>query len=280
MPSLSDDLLLLLDNLIYLKEIDNDQSVKRVLGIAENQIANGKNPGTGGLEIEDWKKIINAFNAPENSHLKNYVVQNYVPNDNGMRAAAFVDNADAPTDVNIVFRGTGSPYEWHDNGEGGYLTETVQQRKAAEYINSLPKEWGNDLTVTGHSKGGNKAQFVTIVTDRISRCVSFDGQGFSPEFFEKYAKEIAERKDFITSISAKSDYVNVLMIPIAGTRLYIDVEGESFIANHFPHIMLDENGKLLPMGEESDFSKFINDYSMYILMNVTVDSINEILKDL
>ena len=59
----------------------------------------------------------------------------------------------------------------------------------AVYIKNLPKEYGNNITVTGHFKGGNKAQYVTIVTDRIGRCVSFDGQGFSKEFLEFIPQE-------------------------------------------------------------------------------------------
>lgn len=65
------------------------------------------------------------------------------------------------------------------------MSDTIQQERAAEYINNLPLKYGNDLTVSGHSKGGNKAQYVTIVTDRVERCLSQDGQGFSPEFLKK-----------------------------------------------------------------------------------------------
>ena len=101
-----------------------------------------------------------------------------------MRAACFVDDVNNPKDVNIVFRGTGNAYEWRDNGKGGYVSETEQQLRAAKYVEDLPSEWGDAMTVTGHSKGGNKAQFVTIATNRIAKCVSYDGQGFSKEFLE------------------------------------------------------------------------------------------------
>ena len=39
-----------------------------------------------------------------------------------------------------------------------------------------------ELTVTGHSKGANKAMYTTIMCNNVTRCVSFDGQGFSKEF--------------------------------------------------------------------------------------------------
>lgn len=36
----------------------------------------------------------------------------------------------------------------------------------------------DSITVTGHSKGGNKAQYVTVLSDKVDRCISMDGQGF------------------------------------------------------------------------------------------------------
>ena len=35
-------------------------------------------------------------------------------------------------------------------------------------------------------KGGNKAQYVGILSDKVDRVLSLDGQGFSKEFVEKY----------------------------------------------------------------------------------------------
>ena len=46
-----------------------------------------------------------------------------------------------------------------------------------------------NIIVTGHSKGGNKAQYVTInskYNDLIDKCFSFDGQGMSPEAIEAF----------------------------------------------------------------------------------------------
>ncbi len=81
-----------------------------------------------------------------------------------------------------VFRGTGD-FEWEDNFKGGYLAVTPQQKKALDWINSLPYD---NIIVSGHSKGGNKAQFVAYLSDKVSKCVSFDGQGFSKEFAKKH----------------------------------------------------------------------------------------------
>ena len=109
---------------------------------------------------------------------------------NGLRACCFVkENNGNIEDVVAVFRGTSGGNEWKDDLMMANAVSSEIMDDAAIYIKNLPKEYGNNITVTGHSKGGNKAQYVTIVTDRIGRCVSFDGQGFSKEFLEFIPQE-------------------------------------------------------------------------------------------
>lgn len=62
------------------------------------------------------------------------------------------------------------------------------QQDAAEYFDSVMEELGvtdaNNVYVTGHSKGGNQAQFVTLASKNaylVDKCISMDGEGFSPE---------------------------------------------------------------------------------------------------
>lgn len=266
--ALSNAQLLMLDNLIYTKYCKNDATVGDIINNMAKDLDKGKSIEGCMMSNEEWRDLIAVIQ--DEPSLLNYTVQNYENNTNtGMRAACFVDNVENPTDVNVVFRGTSSDYEWHDNGEGGYLSDTDQQQAAAEYVNNLPDKYGNNMTVTGHSKGGNKAQYVTIVTDRIAKCVSYDGQGFSEEFIQKYEDEIAKKSQSIISISASDDFVNCLLYPIAGTKIYIETEGQdNFLHYHKPNILFDDNGNLRPQTEQSDLSKFINEYTTYMVSNL------------
>ena len=280
--ALSNAQLLMLDNLIYTDYVSDGMSVREIITAIEND---GYNISACEMTSSEWKELVAMIkNEPS---LLDYTVTNYLDDDStGMRAACFVNDEANPTDVNVVFRGTNGDYEWHDNGEGGYLSDTSQQQLAAEYVNNLPDSYGNNMTVTGHSKGGNKAQYVTIVTDRITKCVSYDGQGFSEEFLEKYAAEIAKKSQSIVSISASDDFVNCLLYPIAGTRIYIDTEEqENFTHYHKPNILFDDNGNLRSQTEQSDLSKFINEYTTYMISNldepersVTVDGLIALLE--
>ena len=101
---------------------------------------------------------------------------------------------------------------------------TYYQEEALKWYQSLdiPTLTGGDaktITVTGHSKGGNKAKYITILDDSVTRCLSFDGQGFSDEFFKKYERRIAERAYVITNHNVDFDFVNFLLNDV-GERIY------------------------------------------------------------
>ncbi|QNU67815.1 DUF2974 domain-containing protein [Ruminiclostridium herbifermentans] len=143
----------------------------------------------------------------------------------GLEACTFNDTSG---NVFVVYRGTGAG-EWIDNGKGlsGLGVETPQQIEAREYFERIVEANGYDdnnanIIISGHSKGGNKAQYVTITSQYnylINNCFNFDGQGFSPEaiaeFISRYGKEAylqAVNKMF--GFYAENDYVNPLGIPV------------------------------------------------------------------
>lgn len=195
--------------------------------------------------------------------LSHYYIQQFEQK-NGARNVCFTEDLFLPTDVNVIFRGTGNELEWRDNGEGGYLSDTECQKAATAYIAQLPENFGHSMTVSGHSKGGNKAQYVTVTTDRIERCVSFDGQGFSKQFLEKYASEIKSKQDRITSISASNDYVNILFYPIAKRVVYVETKRFSnFSDYHYPEIIL-ENNSLRVTTVQNNSLKVISEYTQWI----------------
>lgn len=282
--ALSNEQLLMLDNLIYTDYCNNGDTVAHIIEKMTDDMNRGKTIDGCEMTNDEWYSIIKAIE--DEPVLLDYSVQNFKEDATGTRAACFVNNVENPTDVNVVFRGTSGDYEWHDNGEGGYSSDTGQQKAAAEYVNNLPQEYGNKMTVTGHSKGGNKAQYVTIATDRIAKCVSYDGQGFSEEFLEKYKDEIARKSKKIVSISASNDFVNCLLYPIAGTQIYLETQKQKdYKFYHKPNILLDNNGNLRPETEQSDISKFINGYTTYMISNlkepersITVDGLIALLE--
>lgn len=149
--------------------------------------------------------------------------------------------------VYVVYRGTGDG-EWPDNGIGMTQEATTQQKRALSYFEEVVQymDLGENhrVIVTGHSKGGNKAQFVTMETKYgklIDACYSVDGQGFSEmavdRWKSKYGQEgYEERTGKLNGIHGENDYVSVLgnsIIPEEHIRyVKTPVEKNNFAGYH------------------------------------------------
>lgn len=146
-----------------------------------------------------------------------------------IRAAAFLTPGNQ---VVVAYRGTGDG-KWLDNGYGLAASSTVMQEAAARYFDYVVENViGRDRTlastdpeiyITGHSKGGNEAQFAQMLAQRnesITKCYSFDGQGFSPEAIDTMKACVGTTgfelyRNQIMSICGHNDFVNTLGISIA-----------------------------------------------------------------
>lgn len=268
--ALSENQLLMLNLLVFTDFIRNGDTVREIVCRLEAALDQNIPMDTCRMKPFEWRRLADAVkNQPD---LLAYHVRHYRDGSHlEKNMACFVDDPDNPRDVIVVFRGTSKNDDWRDNGRCSYQADTEKQREAAEYVNGLPGNYGNEITVTGHSKGGNKAQYVTMVTDRVGRCVTFDGLGFSKEFIEKYADEISKKSDCITAISVAEDYVNSILLPIADKRTFVESNLEyvsHFVEYHKPNVFLNGHGELNPPKEQSSFSKRISEYTAYVLLNV------------
>ena len=222
-------------------------------------------------------------------------VTDYNNKKGGMKSCVLTDPAGT---VHIIFAGTGAG-EWIDNGEGlsgvpeynlyakydkkGHLLYTTpapndyatdQQVEALNWFNKLcaQNSLSAPIIVSGHSKGGNKAQFVTINSPLVTECYSFDGQGFSPEALEMFKSRFPDYKasrDRIYSLSADNDYVNVLgeRLAPANNVFFLrssDVHGDPF-AYHYMETLLDSQGNLNPIAPQDEISRYIQNLSETIM---------------
>ena len=110
--------------------------------------------------------------------------------------------------------------------------ETEQQREVDKFLKNnqdMLREY--TLTMTGHSLGGNLAEYATLVSHRygldtcIEECVSLDGPGFSTAFIAAHSEDIARMcgrmKHYRWSV------VGTLMSDIPGARYeFVEVDPE------------------------------------------------------
>ncbi len=213
--------------------------------------------------------------------------------DDLIQAATFVDEEG---NYYVAYRGTGEG-RWHDNADGMTERSTEMQRAAAEYFDYVAQNYmqdayanGKSIIVTGHSKGGNEAQYVMLASKynyMIDRCYSLDGQGFSKEAV-KYFKELLGEEGYseklmqMYSICGDNDYVHGLgmkIIPEENTY-YLDCQFESIKSLH--HISYitgtvtgetatydglhwkTENGEIIN-GEPGVVCEFVDKLSEYML---------------
>lgn len=177
----------------------------------------------------------------------------------------------------VVFRGTAAG-EWRDDFLGGAATgqadgvSTAQQENALRWYRSLGLSGHfSGITVTGHSKGGNKAKYIALMEESVNRCVSFDGQGFSDEFIIKYRKKIRKRQHIIENHNMEYDYVNILLNDV-GKRVYYQEnpkKEKGFWENHCPNAFFwfgEENTCFLVRSAKGEaevmqeLNRFLNSY--------------------
>ncbi len=244
--------MLLLNNLMYSgSRPKNGQSVGEWLTSID---VKGSSSGTS---QEQWDAMINTIR--EDPELMNLTVADchtdpVVDGKGGGKSVLFLN--EQSKEAVVVFQGTDT-LEWKDNFDGGGITDgadgvsTKLQENALDWYKEQYQDKGlsdYDVTVTGHSKGGNKAKYITLLDDTVDHCVSFDGQGFSDEFINEYSDRIALNQSKIHNHNVDSDYVNLLLNDVGESTFYYpyDIGDGKFIENHYPDTFFkrDSAGKL------------------------------------
>lgn len=179
----------------------------------------------------------------------------------------------------VAYRGTGDG-QWVDNGEGMYKESTLMQRRAAEYFDHYIESRGlaesDNIIVTGHSKGGNSAQYVSLASKYarlVDACYSLDGQGFSRKAIEMFKQHLGSgyqtQIDKLYSINGDNDYVHdlgIAVIPEDSTYFVKLPDGVDFAGMHALPFMLT-NGQLIidsnvEQGEVGKFAKKLSEEMM------------------
>ena len=226
-----------LSTLVYLDSLLLHKEAGFLGDIAKEMIKEEQEVWPCRMTKEEWMEVINdVINDPVLRKLrliKAEDIKETVPYiaAAGHRAVLFGDEAARGY---VIFRGTGSEEEWDDNARGMIAADTLQQRAAARFTREACRQFPS-ITVAGHSKGGNKAQYaaITLPENTVEQCFSFDGQGFSAAFFEKYNKQIESRKSIVNLISERRGIVHALGFPVDKTTYYIGRRGEPCV--NFPH---------------------------------------------
>ena len=239
-----------------------------------------------GAEVsgKEWADIITYLKT---SNLKDLVLTEA---NTEVGALCFTDGTSNTNEAIVAFKGTLNMKEWQDNVEGANMVETEAQKAALNFVNNLCYE---RITLTGHSKGSNKAMYTTILCDKVVRCVGLDGQGFSSLFinYDEYRDKILRRAGLITNYSLSTDFIHGLLYQIPGThQLYCKGFGVYEPAQHHSpnswiaqdkngNMLLDENNKpYFILTEEDKSMTMLHECIIYLLNAGDEDDLNSMVK--
>ncbi|MDR2670382.1 MAG: DUF2974 domain-containing protein [Oscillospiraceae bacterium] len=183
---------------------------------------------------------------------------------------------DANGNMFVHFYGTGDGnWEYNAAAYGAQPQPSDMQNWALAYFDETVRlhyegKSLNDLYVSGHSQGGNSGQFVTIRSkygDYISSCVSIDAPGFSYRFPDDskalYGEAYYEnQRGKIWAYNGENDFVSILgqvSIIDDGQVRYVKYTGEGldFILFHMAAGLLDENGRMSLLADDTKFRKYL-----------------------
>lgn len=295
------DTFLILNCVIYVSSFEKDDVFENIVGKSLFEISDllecKKNSlGIFPAEIneEEFSIIINTIKKNKELYEKikivdvdNSVYGNISGSDRVVNVTFLYED-----NLIIVYKGTAGDFEWKDNVEGTYnISDTKQQRMALSYFDEMVEKFKDvkKVYVSGHSKGGNKSQYIGVLRGNMSkleRVYSFDGQGFNSIFLKKYNKEIENNRHKIFNICNEYDYVNILLFSIANKIFIKSTTGignekdrqsklmHRFGGFHSPYSMFkNENGilKLNEVTEQSDIMKNFEKLFEYYNTNMEIE---------
>lgn len=237
MSNISDVEYNLLSQLSYL---DNPQSSRYTIGngkVKDYTVGNMVNyylnhekqtEGRVAMSSSEWDKTLQEIKDDPN--LMNLKITGYTyqdssnskdlnPKENGLVAYCFETDDHKAV---ISYRGSETrdgigAEDWYDNFKLAFESDTPQQKASLDFLNSMKRQYGYiDFSVTGHSKGGNNAEYVGVKSDDVTKCVAFDPPGFDFDFFRKNKDRIEGSKGKIVSYVSYLDMVSSILNNVAG----------------------------------------------------------------
>ena len=295
------DTFLILNCVIYVSSFEKDDVFENIVGKNLFEISdlleckkNSLGIFPAGINEEEFSIIINTIKKNKELYEKikivdvdNSVYGNISGSDRVVNVTFLYED-----NLIIVYKGTAGDFEWKDNVEGTYnISDTKQQRMALSYFDEMVEKFKDvkKVYVSGHSKGGNKSQYIGVLRGNMSkleRVYSFDGQGFNSIFLKKYNKEIENNRHKIFNICNEYDYVNILLFSIANKIFIKSTTGignekdrqsklmHRFGGFHSPYSMFkNENGilKLNEVTEQSDIMKNFEKLFEYYNTNMEIE---------
>lgn len=157
----------------------------------------------------------------------------------------------------IAYEGTDISKEgWEEDFMLSYQESIGSYPLAIEFYESVAKQFEGPIVLTGHSKGGNIAEYVLMQCEDDSRIIgsySFEGPGFkNPHFFDSHPERIEKLKKIIPH----GAIVGVIFDDKAETKIV--KSNQVALLQHDPFSWVIKGDDFLYRKNTSRYSKFID----------------------
>ncbi|MCA1030224.1 DUF2974 domain-containing protein [Bacillus timonensis] len=220
-------------------------------------------------EFESFKNTILNLTDPSSKYY-NWQIANA---ENNNMSTGFVGYTFVPSPGQAVFAFRGSEAmdnprhrdtDWYNNATTIFSPLAVQQKEAIEYMNKYGQKY-NEISVTGHSLGGNIALAGTVganeeIRNKIVGTFTFNAPGFNQQFIQNNWEVIQQMKSRIKEFQNENDIVSSILYnlttPIILKSTATKVEGVSLLGdpgnidNHQLAFLKADNGVLVRSDEE------------------------------
>ena len=163
-------------------------------------------------------------------------------------------------DACVSFRGTDSTITgWRENFNMLYNDTVPAQISAVKYLNNVARKIRGNITVVGHSKGGNLAIYASVMCsekakEKIVEVQSFDSPGFTEDFVE--SKNYLETESKILKFVPEDSMIGMLLYDTASYRI-VKSDGEG-IHQHDPFLWNVENNDFVTGEKIHSKAKYVN----------------------
>ena len=255
---------LLLKDAIDLLEPDYKSGLSETRRELLTKIASGDNNRFGNMEISNFFQ----------SNIKKHEVSSLEELEQFGAVTFTYTDGEGNRQNYCAFRGTDNTLEgWAEDFNMGYDNMTEAQNLSVQYLNKVSKKTEGEISLGGHSKGGNDAAFAFLFCDgsvrkRIEKIYSYDGPGMPENIsyvdehgnvtpLDPEIEELMEKKMEGSAICPYDSIVGQLLKE--NKSVFIDTKA-GMGADHDPYTWkIDSNtGEFVP--REQDWrSKYLNE---------------------
>ncbi len=160
----------------------------------------------------------------------------------------------------VAFRGTDSTITgWRENFDMLYNDTVPAQILSAKYLNKVASKIKGNITVVGHSKGGNLAIYAGVMCspktkEKIIEIQSFDSPGFTEGFVS--SQKYIDTESKIVKFVPEDSMIGMLLNDTDTYRI-VKSDGEG-IHQHDPFLWIVEDNDFVTGEKINTKAKFVN----------------------